>query len=80
MFAFAPAEDVGGLVGYGLGIERRVLPGGAELIGHLGGTAGYRSFVGRLRPEGVTMTLALNWQDDPTPLVIPAVQALAAAG
>jgi hypothetical protein len=26
----------------------------------------------------VTMTFALNWQDDPTPLVIPAVQALAA--
>ena len=47
--------------------------------GHLGGTAGYRSFVGRVRPLRVTMTFALNAQEDPTPLVIPAVQALAAA-
>jgi hypothetical protein len=44
----------------------------------VGGTAGYRSFVGRVRPLGVTMTFALNAQDDPTPLVIPVVQALAA--
>jgi hypothetical protein len=61
-----------------LGIERRALPGGAELVGHLGGTAGYRSYVGRVRPLGVTMAFALNAQDDPTPLVIPAVKALAA--
>jgi D-alanyl-D-alanine carboxypeptidase len=78
MLAFAPAEDVGGQVGYGLGIEQRVVPGGVELIGHLGGPAGYRAYVGRLRPQNVTMTFALNWEDDPTPLVIPAVQALAA--
>ncbi|MCU1676255.1 MAG: hypothetical protein JWM93_1013 [Frankiales bacterium] len=79
MLAFAPAADVGGQVGYGLGIERRLLPGGIEAIGHLGGTAGYRAYVGRLRPQGVTITLALNWQDDPTPVLIPAVKALAAA-
>jgi hypothetical protein len=30
-----------------------------------------------VRPLGVTMTFALNAEDDPTPLVIPAVQALA---
>jgi D-alanyl-D-alanine carboxypeptidase len=79
MLAFAPAPDVGGQIGYGLGIEQRALPGGVELIGHLGGTAGYRSYVGRLRPQGVTIALALNWQDDPTPLLLPAVEALAAA-
>jgi D-alanyl-D-alanine carboxypeptidase len=79
MLAFAPAPDQGGQVGYGLGIEQRVLPGDIELIGHLGGTAGYRSYAGRLRPQGVTMTFVLNWQTDPTPLVLPAVQALAAA-
>jgi D-alanyl-D-alanine carboxypeptidase len=78
MLDLAPAHAEGGLVGYGLGIERRALPGGVELVGHLGGTGGYRSFVGRVRPIGVTMTFALNVQDDPTPLVIPAVQALAA--
>ncbi|MET0511680.1 MAG: serine hydrolase domain-containing protein [Thermoleophilaceae bacterium] len=78
MLDLAPAQGEGGLVGYGLGIEQYALPGGIELIGHLGGTAGYRSFVGRVRPLGVTLTLALNAQDDPTPLLIPAVQALAA--
>jgi len=77
MLDLAPAQGEGGLVGYGLGIEQYALPGGVELVGHLGGTAGYRSFVGRVRPLGVTMTFALNAQDDPTPLVIPAVQALA---
>jgi D-alanyl-D-alanine carboxypeptidase len=75
----APAQGEGGLVGYGLGIELRALPGGVELVGHLGGTAGYRSYVGRVRPLGVTMAFALNTQDDPTPLVTGAVQALAAA-
>ena len=47
-------------------------------FGHLGGTAGYRSFVGRVRPVNVTMVFALNTEDDPTPLVLPVVQALAA--
>jgi D-alanyl-D-alanine carboxypeptidase len=79
MLDLLPAQGEGGLAGYGLGIEQYALPGGLELVGHLGGTAGYRSFVGRLRPPGVTMTFALNAQDDPTPLVVPAVQALAAA-
>jgi D-alanyl-D-alanine carboxypeptidase len=79
MLAFAAAPDVGGQVGYGLGIEQRVLPGGAELIGHLGGAPGYRVYAGRLRPQDVTLTFAMNWQDDPTPLIIPVVQALAAA-
>jgi D-alanyl-D-alanine carboxypeptidase len=78
MLDLTPAQGEGGLVAYGLGIEQYALPGGVELVGHLGGTAGYRSFVGRVRPLGVTMALALNAQDDPTPLVIPAVEALAA--
>jgi D-alanyl-D-alanine carboxypeptidase len=77
MLDLAPAQGEGGLVGYGLGIEQRALPGGVELVGHLGGTGGYRSYVGRMRPQGVTMTFVLNAEDDPTPLVIPAVQALA---
>jgi D-alanyl-D-alanine carboxypeptidase len=73
----APAQGEGGLVAYGLGIERRAL-GGVQLVGHLGGAPGYRSYIGRVRPSVVTMAFALNTQDDPTPLVIPAVQALAA--
>ena len=79
MLAFLPAPDAGGQVGYGLGIERRLLPGGVEAIGHLGSTAGYRSYVARVRPPNVTVALALNWEDDPTPVLIPAVKVLLAA-
>jgi D-alanyl-D-alanine carboxypeptidase len=78
MLSFAPAPDQGGQIGYGLGIEQRLAPGGVELIGHLGGTAGYCSYAGRLRPQNITMTFVLNWLTDPTPLFLPAVQTLAA--
>jgi len=78
MLDLAPAQGERGLAGYGLGIEQYALPGGVELVGHLGGTAGYRSFTGRVRPLGITMAFALNAEDDPTPLVIPVVEALAA--
>ena len=78
MLTIGPAQGEGGKVGYGLGIERRALPGGAELIGHLGGAV-YRSYVGRLRPTGVTIALAINVEDDPTPLLLPAIEALLAA-
>jgi D-alanyl-D-alanine carboxypeptidase len=78
MLAFAPAPDIGGQVGYGLGIEQRVFPGGVEAIGHLGGTAGYFAWIGRLRAQGVTIAALLNSDDDPTPLLVPAVEAVAA--
>ena len=78
MLSFAAAPDVGGQVGYGLGIEQRVFPGGVELIGHLGTTAAYNAYVARLRRQHVTIASALNWADDPSPLLVPAVQALAA--
>ncbi len=78
MLDLAPAQAEGGLVGYGLGIERRALPGGAELLGHLGGAPGYRSYIGRVRPSNVTIAFDLNTQEDPTSLVIPVVQALTA--
>ena len=77
MLTIAPAHGRGGLVGYGLGIEQRALPGGAELMGHLGGAV-YRSYVGRLHPTGVRIALALNVEDDPTPLLLPTVKALQA--
>ena len=77
MLTIAPAQGEGGLVGYGLGIEQRALPGGPTLIGHLGGAV-YRSYVGRLHPTNVTIALALNAEDDPTPLLLPAVKALLA--
>jgi hypothetical protein len=77
MLTLGPAQGEGGLTGYGLGIERRTLPGGAELIGHLGGAV-YRSYVGRLHAKRATIALMLNMEDDPTPLLLPAVKALAA--
>lgn len=76
MLTIGPAQGEGGLVGYGLGIERRALPGGRELIGHLGGAV-YRSYVGRLQTTNATIALMLNMEDDPTPLLVPAVKALA---
>jgi D-alanyl-D-alanine carboxypeptidase len=78
MLDLAPAQAEGGLVGYGLGIERRALPGGAQLIGHLGGAPGYRSYTGRAHPSNATISFALNTGEDPTALAIPAVKALAA--
>jgi len=77
MLTIAPAQGEGGLVGYGLGIEKRALPGGPTLIGHLGGAV-YRSYVGRLHPTNVTIAFALNVEDDPTPLLLPAIKALLA--
>jgi D-alanyl-D-alanine carboxypeptidase len=64
--------------GYGLGVEQYTLPGGIELIGHLGGAGTYLAFVGRQRPEGVTIAFAINFQDDPSPLIFPVVKTLAA--
>ncbi len=77
MLTFAPAPDQGGQVGYGLGIELRVLPGGVELIGNLGMTAGYSAYVARVRHTDITIASVLNWEEPPLAL-IPAVQLLAA--
>jgi D-alanyl-D-alanine carboxypeptidase len=64
--------------GYGLGVEQYAVPGGIELIGHLGGAGTYRTFVGRQRPQGVTIAFAMNFEDDPSPLIFPVVKTLAA--
>jgi D-alanyl-D-alanine carboxypeptidase len=64
--------------GYGLGVEQYTVPGGIKLIGHLGGAGTYRTFVGRQRPQGVTIAFAMNFQDDPSPLIFPVVKTLAA--
>jgi D-alanyl-D-alanine carboxypeptidase len=79
MLSFGAATGEGGVTGYGLGLERRVFPGDVEVIGHLGGAPGYFSFVGRLRASDATMAAMWNSEDDPTPLLVPAAQALAAA-
>jgi D-alanyl-D-alanine carboxypeptidase len=77
MLTFKPAPDQGGQVGYGLGIERRMAPGGVELIGHLGGAGGYFAYVGRLPRQKVTFATAMNSSADPSPLLLPVFRALA---
>jgi D-alanyl-D-alanine carboxypeptidase len=80
MLTFAPAPDVGGQVGYGLGIERRVAPGGIETIGHLGGAGGYYAYVGRLLRQQMTFAAAMNSSAaDPSPLLLPVFRTLADA-
>lgn len=79
MLTFLPAPDGGGQVGYGLGIIQRLLPGGIEMIDHSGLTAGYSAYVGRLVGRPITVASVLNWEQDPSPLLVPAIQLLAAA-
>lgn len=76
MLAFKPASGEPGQVGYGLGLLRRVLPGGIETIDHLGGTAGYSAYVARLPRRKVTLALAQNSSADPALLILPVLQAL----
>ena len=45
MRSFVPAPGDHGEVGYGFALQRFVLPGGVELIGHMGTTAGYRAYM-----------------------------------
>jgi len=78
MLTFVPATDVGGVVGYGLGIQRYELPGGVEMIGHLGTTAGYRAFVGHLPAQDVDIAMVITNPDDPTPVLIPALERMVA--
>jgi D-alanyl-D-alanine carboxypeptidase len=79
MLTLAPAQSDGGLTGYGLGIEQRTLPGGVQLVGHLGTAGGYRSYIGRVRPGGATIGLDMNYEDDPTSLLLSALHDIAAA-
>ncbi len=76
MLAFIDAPGEGGQVGYGLGLQRYLLPGGIEVIGHLGSTAGYVAFMGYLPASSMSIVAALNSQGDPTPVLLPAVEIL----
>jgi hypothetical protein len=76
MLTFAPARDPSepGQVGYGLGLFRRVFPGGIETIDHLGGAGGYFAYVARLPRQKVTLAAALNGGQDPSPVLLPVLQ------
>ena len=71
-----PAPTDYGLVGYGLGLERYVMPGGVELVGHMGTGAGYRAFMFRLPAQRIDFTLITTAPEDPAPVLFPVLQAL----
>jgi CubicO group peptidase (beta-lactamase class C family) len=77
LLAFVPTTDEGGVTGYGLGLQRYELPGGGELLGHLGTTAGYRAFVGQLPEQRIDIALVVTNPDDPSPVLFPALQLMA---
>ena len=59
-------------------MQRYLLPDGTEVIGSLGMTAGYAAFVGYLPAQDITIAAAMNWMDDPTPVLLPALEILVA--
>jgi D-alanyl-D-alanine carboxypeptidase len=79
MEIFVPASDGSGLTGYGLGLEKYELPGGVELIGHVGSTAGYFAVMGHLPAQKVDVALVMtNSVYSPT-VLIPVLKRLIAA-
>jgi D-alanyl-D-alanine carboxypeptidase len=78
MRTFVAAPSPEGQVGYGLGLERYVF-GGTEMVGHLGTTAGFRVVMGRLPAQRTTIVMVITTPDDPTPVLMPALQLLTGA-
>jgi D-alanyl-D-alanine carboxypeptidase len=75
MLRFVEATDENPyLVGYGLGIERYELPGGVEMIGHLGATAGYLAYTGRLPAQQIDVSMVITNAGDPSPVLLPALE------
>jgi D-alanyl-D-alanine carboxypeptidase len=77
MTDFVPAEGEGGRVGYGIGLEKYSLPGGIEMIGHSGGTAGYLSGAFYFPALRLTMTYDMNVNDNPLPVILAALKVMA---
>lgn len=78
MLDFTELTTPYGLTGYGLGLERYEI-GGIVLIGHLGTTAGYRTFVLSNQETGAITSGLMNVRGDVGAFVVPAVQASARA-
>jgi hypothetical protein len=57
-------------------LEKYALPGGIEMIGHSGGTAGYRSGVFHFPALDLTMTFAMNVNDNPLPVVMAGLRVM----
>jgi D-alanyl-D-alanine carboxypeptidase len=77
MLAFQPAPDPQKhLIGYGLGIMQ-IEAGGDVVIGHLGGTAGYTSFMLYVPATDRYMSGFMNVMGDPSAVLLPVVARLA---
>jgi len=67
MLTFVDAPYIGGQVGYGLGMMKYLLPGGVEMLGHSGGTAGFQCLVVHMPAQNITISMAMtNMESDPT--------------
>lgn len=64
---------------YGLGLKRYLVPGGVEIVGHMGDTAGYRAFMFQLPAQDIDIAMAINNPGDPMPVLTPALKLLVAA-
>lgn len=80
LLAFVPTDgEATDPQAYGLGIEKRVLPGGVEALGHLGGTAGFASAAVHVPDRDITIVAMVNTMDVESVqrhLLTPALQAL----
>ena len=71
---FVDARQFPGLDGYGLGLMHIQFSEGIELVGHLGGTAGYMALAGYMpQYDAQFAALVTNGSDDPTPVFFPAL-------
>ena len=85
MLSFKRAPDPASpyQVAYGLGLIRRVFPGGLETIDHYGGTVSYAAYVGRLPRQNATFAAGVNGKVhagqvvDASPLLFQVLRALA---
>jgi D-alanyl-D-alanine carboxypeptidase len=78
MRAFVTTPNDNGRVGYGLGLERYVLPGNVEMVGHVGTTGGYRAFMFHLPAQGIDLAMVTTAPTDPMPVLVPALKVLLA--
>ena len=59
------------------GMVEIINPGDIEVLGHGGGTAGFRSFVGYLPAQDITIVVAMtNMESDPSQVLFPALEIL----
>jgi len=79
MRTFLPTPNDHGRIGYGLGLERYMLPGGVEVIGHMGTGAGYRAFMFHLPAQNIDLSMIITSTADPSPVLFPALKVLLAA-